>query len=53
MLPSPDTSADPEMVLHEATTQLQSRFGFASSTVQVERYQEEMLGCQHCQDPCA
>ncbi|XP_057252815.1 probable proton-coupled zinc antiporter SLC30A3 isoform X2 [Pezoporus wallicus] len=48
-----DTSADPEMVLHEATTQLQSRFGFASCTVQVERYQEEMGGCQHCQDPCA
>ncbi|KAM9017067.1 putative proton-coupled zinc antiporter SLC30A3 [Ara ararauna] len=48
-----DTSADPEVVLHEATTQLQSRFGFASCTVQVERYQEEMVGCQHCQDPCA
>ncbi|XP_033916279.1 probable proton-coupled zinc antiporter SLC30A3 [Melopsittacus undulatus] len=48
-----DTSADPEMVLHEATTQLQSRFGFASCTVQVERYQEEMMGCQHCKDPCA
>ncbi|XP_061206114.1 probable proton-coupled zinc antiporter SLC30A3 isoform X3 [Neopsephotus bourkii] len=48
-----DPSADPEMVLHEATTQLQSRFGFASCTVQVERYQEEMGGCQHCQDPCA
>ncbi|KQK80626.1 hypothetical protein AAES_90647 [Amazona aestiva] len=48
-----DTSADPEVVLHEATTQLQSRFGFASCTVQVERYQEEMVGCQHCRDPCA
>uniref|UniRef100_A0A8C6IT35 Probable proton-coupled zinc antiporter SLC30A3 n=1 Tax=Melopsittacus undulatus TaxID=13146 RepID=A0A8C6IT35_MELUD len=47
------TIADPEMVLHEATTQLQSRFGFASCTVQVERYQEEMMGCQHCKDPCA
>uniref|UniRef100_A0A8B9F4J2 Probable proton-coupled zinc antiporter SLC30A3 n=1 Tax=Amazona collaria TaxID=241587 RepID=A0A8B9F4J2_9PSIT len=45
--------ADPEVVLHEATTQLQSRFGFASCTVQVERYQEEMVGCQHCRDPCA
>uniref|UniRef100_A0A672V366 Probable proton-coupled zinc antiporter SLC30A3 n=1 Tax=Strigops habroptila TaxID=2489341 RepID=A0A672V366_STRHB len=48
-----DTSADLETVLHEATTQLQSKFGFASCTVQVERYQEEMVGCQHCQDPCA
>uniref|UniRef100_A0A8C4U4L0 Probable proton-coupled zinc antiporter SLC30A3 n=1 Tax=Falco tinnunculus TaxID=100819 RepID=A0A8C4U4L0_FALTI len=46
------TSADPEMVLQEATTQLQSRFGFASCTVQVERYREEMAACQHCQDPC-
>uniref|UniRef100_A0A8C4U7J6 Probable proton-coupled zinc antiporter SLC30A3 n=1 Tax=Falco tinnunculus TaxID=100819 RepID=A0A8C4U7J6_FALTI len=35
-----------------ATTQLQSRFGFASCTVQVERYREEMAACQHCQDPC-
>ncbi|XP_040455299.1 zinc transporter 3 [Falco naumanni] len=47
-----ETSADPEMVLQEATTQLQSRFGFASCTVQVERYREEMAACQHCQDPC-
>uniref|UniRef100_A0A8C4U367 Probable proton-coupled zinc antiporter SLC30A3 n=1 Tax=Falco tinnunculus TaxID=100819 RepID=A0A8C4U367_FALTI len=45
-------NADPEMVLQEATTQLQSRFGFASCTVQVERYREEMAACQHCQDPC-
>ncbi|NXL01424.1 ZNT3 protein, partial [Mesembrinibis cayennensis] len=37
-----DASADPETVLREATTQLQSKFGFASCTVQVERYREEM-----------
>ncbi|NXH66910.1 ZNT3 protein, partial [Hydrobates tethys] len=37
-----DASADPETVLREATTQLRSKFGFASCTVQVERYQEEM-----------
>ncbi|NXT87965.1 ZNT3 protein, partial [Anhinga rufa] len=37
-----DASTDPETVLQEATTQLQSKFGFASCTVQVERYQEEM-----------
>ncbi|NWI34271.1 ZNT3 protein, partial [Sula dactylatra] len=36
-----DASTDPETVLQEATTQLQSKFGFASCTVQVERYQEE------------
>ncbi|NXV95094.1 ZNT3 protein, partial [Calonectris borealis] len=37
-----DASADPETVLREATTQLRSKFGFASCTVQVERYREEM-----------
>ncbi|XP_064304534.1 probable proton-coupled zinc antiporter SLC30A3 [Phalacrocorax carbo] len=48
-----DASTDPETVLQEATTQLQSKFGFASCTVQVERYQEEMAACHHCQDPRA
>ncbi|NXK15032.1 ZNT3 protein, partial [Herpetotheres cachinnans] len=37
-----EASADPETVLQEATTQLQSKFGFASCTVQVEWYREEM-----------
>ncbi|NXT31854.1 ZNT3 protein, partial [Pelecanoides urinatrix] len=37
-----DASADPETVLREATTQLRTKFGFASCTVQVERYREEM-----------
>ncbi|XP_075563884.1 LOW QUALITY PROTEIN: putative proton-coupled zinc antiporter SLC30A3 [Pelecanus crispus] len=46
-----DASADPETVLWEATTRLQRKFGFASCTVQVERYREEMATCQHCQDP--
>uniref|UniRef100_A0A493TMG3 Probable proton-coupled zinc antiporter SLC30A3 n=1 Tax=Anas platyrhynchos platyrhynchos TaxID=8840 RepID=A0A493TMG3_ANAPP len=45
--------ANPETVLREATSQLQSKFGFVSCTVQVERYQEEALGCPHCQDPRA
>ncbi|NXP03913.1 ZNT3 protein, partial [Thinocorus orbignyianus] len=36
-----EASADPETVLWEATRQLQSKFGFASCTVQVERYREE------------
>ncbi|XP_068535274.1 probable proton-coupled zinc antiporter SLC30A3 isoform X1 [Anas acuta] len=48
-----DASANPETVLREATSQLQSKFGFVSCTVQVERYQEEALGCPHCQDPRA
>ncbi|NXG65056.1 ZNT3 protein, partial [Hemiprocne comata] len=37
-----DTSADPEMVLQETSTQLRNKFGFASCTVQVEPYREEM-----------
>ncbi|NXB50842.1 ZNT3 protein, partial [Leucopsar rothschildi] len=36
-----DASADAETVLQEVTARLQSRFGFALCTVQVERHQEE------------
>ncbi|NWI06056.1 ZNT3 protein, partial [Tichodroma muraria] len=36
-----DASADAETVLQEVTAQLQSRFGFALCTVQVEQHQEE------------
>lgn len=53
VLPSPEASADPETVLQDIVTRLQSRFGFASCTVQVERYREEMATCQHCQHPLA
>ncbi|KAM6323998.1 putative proton-coupled zinc antiporter SLC30A3 [Aegotheles albertisi] len=48
-----DASADPETVLRDTTAQLQGTFGFASCTVQVEQYQEEMGACWHCQDPHA
>uniref|UniRef100_A0A8C3KJ79 Probable proton-coupled zinc antiporter SLC30A3 n=1 Tax=Calidris pygmaea TaxID=425635 RepID=A0A8C3KJ79_9CHAR len=48
-----EASADPETVLGEATRQLQTKFGFASCTVQVERYREETAACPHCQDPRA
>ncbi|XP_030410205.1 zinc transporter 3 [Gopherus evgoodei] len=43
--------ADMEDVLQEATSQLQSTFGFVSCTVQVERYLEDMAACRQCQDP--
>ncbi|RMB94047.1 hypothetical protein DUI87_29500 [Hirundo rustica rustica] len=46
-----DAGADAEMVLQEVTARLQSRFGFALCTVQVEQHQEETTGCPHCQDP--
>ncbi|NWR38555.1 ZNT3 protein, partial [Tachuris rubrigastra] len=36
-----EAGADPEMVLWDVTARLQSRFGFASCTVQVEQHQEE------------
>lgn len=47
----PDAGADTEMVLQEVTARLQSRFGFALCTVQVEQHREETAGCPHCQDP--
>ncbi|NXE58021.1 ZNT3 protein, partial [Casuarius casuarius] len=37
-----EAGADPEAVLRDATAQLRGRFGFASCTVQVERYLEDM-----------
>nr|XP_030125697.3 zinc transporter 3 isoform X1 [Taeniopygia guttata] len=46
-----DAGADAETVLQEVTARLQSRFGFALCTVQVEQHQEESAGCPHCQDP--
>uniref|UniRef100_A0A8C8ASL8 Probable proton-coupled zinc antiporter SLC30A3 n=1 Tax=Otus sunia TaxID=257818 RepID=A0A8C8ASL8_9STRI len=48
-----EASADAETVLREATAQLQRNFSFASCTVQVEQYREEMAACPHCQDPPA
>ncbi|XP_074751280.1 putative proton-coupled zinc antiporter SLC30A3 isoform X2 [Athene noctua] len=48
-----EAGADAETVLREATAQLQRNFGFASCTVQVERYREEMAACPHCRDPRA
>ncbi|KAJ7420748.1 zinc transporter 3 [Pitangus sulphuratus] len=48
-----EAGADPEMVLWDVTARLQSRFGFASCTVQVEQHREETAACPHCQDPHA
>ncbi|XP_020787953.1 zinc transporter 2 [Boleophthalmus pectinirostris] len=46
-----DEGADPQSVLDEATDLLHHKFGFSSSTVQVETYNPEMDQCQDCQDP--
>ncbi|TRY98104.1 hypothetical protein DNTS_028467 [Danionella cerebrum] len=46
-----EENADPQSVLKEATDLLQSKFGFYSTTIQVEPYSEEMSHCAQCQDP--
>ncbi|XP_049552179.1 probable proton-coupled zinc antiporter SLC30A3 isoform X2 [Orcinus orca] len=46
-----DSTADSEAVLAEATSRLRSRFGFSSSTLQVEQYQPEMAQCLRCREP--
>ncbi|KAJ8355803.1 hypothetical protein SKAU_G00185970 [Synaphobranchus kaupii] len=46
-----EENADPQTVLREATELLQTKFGFYSTTIQVEQYSEDMAYCTHCQDP--
>ncbi|XP_073522765.1 proton-coupled zinc antiporter SLC30A2 [Phyllobates terribilis] len=43
--------ADSQMVLKEASLQLQSKFHFHTTTIQIENYSEDMRDCQECQDP--
>ncbi|KAI4893407.1 hypothetical protein NFI96_033625 [Prochilodus magdalenae] len=46
-----EENADPQSVLKEATELLQTKFGFYSTTIQVEPYCEDMAYCTLCQDP--
>ncbi|XP_067274012.1 zinc transporter 2 [Pseudorasbora parva] len=46
-----EENADPQSVLKEATDLLQTKFGFYSTTIQVEPYCEDMIHCVQCQDP--
>ncbi|XP_041105223.1 zinc transporter 2 [Polyodon spathula] len=46
-----EEDADTQTVLKEATELLQSKFGFYSTTIQVENYCEDMSHCTQCQDP--
>ncbi|XP_029443084.1 zinc transporter 2-like [Rhinatrema bivittatum] len=46
-----DENADAEAVLKEATALLECKFGFVASTIQVEKYLEDMSYCWQCQDP--
>uniref|UniRef100_A0A4W3JIR8 Probable proton-coupled zinc antiporter SLC30A3 n=1 Tax=Callorhinchus milii TaxID=7868 RepID=A0A4W3JIR8_CALMI len=42
---------DAQTVLKEATDSLQSKFTFHTTTIQVEKYSDDMLDCTQCQDP--
>ncbi|KAK9956743.1 hypothetical protein ABG768_014456 [Culter alburnus] len=46
-----EENADPQSVLKEATELLQTKFGFYSTTIQVEPYCDDMIHCAQCQDP--
>ncbi|MGH0124355.1 UNVERIFIED_CONTAM: hypothetical protein FKN15_018386, partial [Acipenser sinensis] len=46
-----EEDADTQTVLKEATALLQNKFGFYSTTIQVENYCEDMSHCTQCQDP--
>ncbi|XP_030628372.1 zinc transporter 2 [Chanos chanos] len=46
-----EENADPQSVLKEATELLQTKFGFYSTTIQIEPYSEDMAHCTNCQDP--
>ncbi|XP_023135767.2 zinc transporter 2 [Amphiprion ocellaris] len=46
-----EEGSDPQSVLQEATDLLHTKFGFYSTTIQVELYSEDMSHCSHCQDP--
>ncbi|XP_040193833.1 zinc transporter 2 [Rana temporaria] len=43
--------ADSQMVLKEASSRLQSKFHFHTTTIQIENYSEDMRDCEECQDP--
>lgn len=43
--------AESQMVLKEASSQLQSKFHFHTTTIQIENYSDDMRDCQECQDP--
>nr|AAH71120.1 MGC81386 protein [Xenopus laevis] len=44
-------NADSQTVLKEASSQLQNKFHFHTTTIQIENYSDDMKDCQECQDP--
>ncbi|XP_040277823.1 zinc transporter 2 [Bufo bufo] len=43
--------ADAQMVLKEASSVLQHKFHFHTTTIQIENYSDDMRDCEECQDP--
>lgn len=43
--------ADAQVLLKEASTQLQTKFNFHTTTIQIENYSEDMKDCSECRDP--
>ncbi|XP_078069861.1 zinc transporter 2 [Mustelus asterias] len=46
-----EENADAQTVLKETTEILRSKFTFHTTTIQVEKFSEDMLDCSLCQDP--
>ncbi|XP_069830259.1 probable proton-coupled zinc antiporter SLC30A3 isoform X2 [Dendropsophus ebraccatus] len=46
-----DETREANIILQEATELLQTKFEFFISTIQVERYVDDMAVCPQCQDP--
>ncbi|KAM4796012.1 proton-coupled zinc antiporter SLC30A2 [Rhinophrynus dorsalis] len=44
-------NANSQMVLQEASSQLENKFHFHTTTIQIENYSDDMRDCQECQDP--
>ncbi|XP_053122663.1 proton-coupled zinc antiporter SLC30A2 [Hemicordylus capensis] len=43
--------ADAQTILKEASSRLQKAFKFHTTTIQIEKYSEDMRDCQECQSP--
>lgn len=48
---NPASSADPEDVLRRANTVIQKKFEFFETTLQIERFQQDMDDCKQCIAP--
>ncbi|XP_069478904.1 proton-coupled zinc antiporter SLC30A2 [Ambystoma mexicanum] len=44
-------NADAQVLLKEASSQLQGKFNFHTTTIQIENYSDDMMDCSECRDP--